>query len=111
MAAVGRKRAFRLLVTFVSVSMRIGAVCAPDKFNFGQRMRELGFVEDVKRFVVILPDDKRARLIAWLAEVREHRSAPREEFNRLVHTLVSVAFVIPRGKLFLNRFFKVLSQR
>ena len=40
MAAVGRKRAFRLLVTFVSVSMRIGAVCAPDKFNFGQRLRE-----------------------------------------------------------------------
>ncbi|KAH8051387.1 hypothetical protein JL722_10842 [Aureococcus anophagefferens] len=39
--------------------------------NFGQRIRELGFVEDVKRFVVILPDDKRARLIAWLAEARD----------------------------------------
>ena len=64
MAAVGRKRAFRLLVTFVSVSMRIGAVCAPDKFNFGQRLRELGFIEDVKQFVVILPDDKQARLIS-----------------------------------------------
>ncbi|KAH8082516.1 hypothetical protein JL720_8543 [Aureococcus anophagefferens] len=32
---------------------------AVKEVNFGQRIRELGFVEDVKRFVVILPDDKR----------------------------------------------------
>ena len=59
---MGKRRAFRLLVTFVSVAVRINCVVAADKTQFGHRGLELGFIQDVKRFTVIIPEDRQKRI-------------------------------------------------
>lgn len=43
---------------------------AADKFYFGLRLRELGFIEDFARMVVTIPVEKREAVIAWLRELK-----------------------------------------
>ena len=74
---------------YVSTGLEIGLVFAADKFSFGLRLRELGFIEDFSRMVVTIPADKRAAVIAWLRELMQAKTVGREEFRSLVHTLVS----------------------
>ena len=84
---------------------------AADKFCFGLRLRELGFIEDFARMVVTIPVEKREAVIAWLRELKQARTVGREEFRSLVHTLVSFQWVVKRGRARLGRFFRTMSGR
>ena len=96
---------------YVSTGLEVGLVFAADKFSFGLRLRELGFVEDFSRMVVTIPADKRAAVIAWLRELMQAKTVGREEFRSLVHTLVSFQWVVKRGRTRLGRFFRTMSGR
>ena len=67
LTAVGRDRAFRLLVTFVSVGLQVGLVFAADKIHFGHRLTELGFIEDVKLMQITIPQGNEGGTISSLS--------------------------------------------
>ena len=56
-------RGFRLLVTVLLLGIDMGAAFKPEKIGFGHRLQELGFIQDVKRMVLVIPDRKRAVMI------------------------------------------------
>ena len=109
--AVGRMRGFRLLVTVLQIGIEMGAAFAPEKIGFGHRLQELGIVQDVKRMVLVIPERRRTVMIAALQQLMTAKSVGREEFNSIVHTLVSLTCVITHGRCKLGRLFQLLTAK
>ena len=109
--AVGKMRGFRLLVTVLQLGIDMGAAFKPEKIGFGHRLQELGFIQDVKRMVLVIPERKRAVMIAALEQLLAAKTAGREDFKSIVHTLVSFTCVIKEGRVKLNRMFRLQSAR
>ena len=111
MMAVGDERTFRLLVCFVTIGVRANLLFSGEKFAFGQHLRVLGFYEDVSNMRITIPEEKLSTTIAWLREAKIAKSMCKEEFNSLVHTLVSLNLVIRRGRHHIGRFFRAMSKK
>jgi hypothetical protein len=71
-------------------------------------LRVLGFHEDVNSMRITIPEEKLRTTIAWLREAKIAKSMCKEEFNFLVHTLVSLNLVIRRGRHHIGRFFRAM---
>jgi hypothetical protein len=95
--AVGRERALRWLVCFLTVCLKTGVKTAPEKSEIGPRVKNLGFYKDYERMIVVLLEEKRDRLVASLLEMLEHRTAHRAELESLAHTLVGLCFIVEGG--------------
>ena len=109
--AVGRERAFRWLVCFLSVCLKTGVKAAPEKSEIGRRVKNLGFYKDYERMIVVLLEEKRDRLVASLLEMLEHRTTQRAELESLAHTLVGLCFIVEGGRRRIGRLFRALGAK
>ena len=69
---------------------------------FGEEVTYLGFQWNLRSQVVYLPDEKKARYLAVIAEWREKRTHDLLETQRLYGKLLHATLVIPAGRAYLT---------
>ena len=86
-----------------SLSDHLGIKWATSKsIPFGEEVAYLGFQWNLRSRVVYLPDEKKARYLAVIAEWREKRTHDLLETQRLYGKLLHAMLVIPAGRAYLT---------
>ena len=109
--AVGRERALRCLVCFLTVCLKAGIEAVPEKSEIGPRVKNLGFYKDYERMIAVLLEEKRGQLVASLLRMLDHRTNHRAELESLAYTPAGLCFIVKGGRRRIGRLSRALGAK